>query len=145
MTRSALRRGLVLVLGLGLLCAQPAGAASPGSPTAALEIFFERANAIMRTVEPMRGLDEPRQAVRELVNDVPLLYVAERPGDLGTVHVSGERAARELGWRARTPFREGLKRYIEWASETNGSPSSSMASITDGSAATVVRQEPAAL
>ena len=70
MTRLALRRSLVLVLGLGLLCAQPVQAASPGSPTAALEIFFERANAIMRTVDPMRGLDEPRQAVRELVNDV---------------------------------------------------------------------------
>ena len=70
MTRSSLRRSLVLVLGLGLLCAQPAGAASPGSPTAALEVFFERANAIMRTVDPTRGLDEPRQAVRELVNDV---------------------------------------------------------------------------
>src|SRR5712692_11472594 len=70
MTRLALRRSLVLVLGLGLLCAQPVQAASPGSPTAALEIFFERANAIMRTVDPMRGLDEPRQAVRDLVNDV---------------------------------------------------------------------------
>ena len=35
-----------------------------------MEVFFERANAIMRTVDPMRGLDEPRQAVRELVNDV---------------------------------------------------------------------------
>src|SRR6266849_8025503 len=70
MIRSAFQRMLVLALGLGLLCAQPAGAASPGSPTAALEVFFERANVIMRTVDPVRGLDEPRQAVRELVNDV---------------------------------------------------------------------------
>jgi UDP-glucose 4-epimerase len=84
-------------------------------------------------------------AVRELVNDVPVVYVAERPGDLGTIHVSGERAARELDWRAKTPFREGLRRYIEWASDTNGSPSSSPASITDGRAATVVRQEPGTL
>jgi phospholipid transport system substrate-binding protein len=70
MIRSALWRRLVVALGLGLLCAQPAGAASPASPTAALEVFFARANAIMRTVDPMRGPDEPRHAVRELVNDV---------------------------------------------------------------------------
>jgi phospholipid transport system substrate-binding protein len=70
MTRSALWQRFVLALGLGLLCAQPAGAASPASPTAALELFFSRANAIMRTADPMRGLDEPRHAVRELVNDV---------------------------------------------------------------------------
>jgi phospholipid transport system substrate-binding protein len=70
MTRSALWRRLVLALGLGLLCAQPAGAASPASPTATLEVFFERANAVMRTMDPMRGLDEPRQAIRELVNAV---------------------------------------------------------------------------
>jgi UDP-glucose 4-epimerase len=84
-------------------------------------------------------------AVRELVNDVPVVHAAERPGDLGTVQVSGERAARELGWRATTPFREGLARYVEWLSATNGSPSSSTASITDGSAATVARQEPGEL
>jgi phospholipid transport system substrate-binding protein len=70
MIRSALWRRLVVALGLGLLCAQPAGAASPASPTAALEVFFARANAIMRTADPLHGLDEPRQAVRELVNDV---------------------------------------------------------------------------
>jgi GDP-L-fucose synthase len=28
-------------------------------------------------------------------------------------------AARELGWRARTPFREGLRRTIDWF-EANG-------------------------
>jgi phospholipid transport system substrate-binding protein len=70
MIRSALWRGLVVALGLGLLWAPPAWAATPGSPTAALQTFFERANAIMRTVDPLRGLEEPRQAIRELVNDV---------------------------------------------------------------------------
>jgi phospholipid transport system substrate-binding protein len=67
---SALSRGLVVALGLGLLWAPPALAASPASPTAALQTFFERANAIMRTMDPTRGLEEPRQAIRELVNDV---------------------------------------------------------------------------
>jgi UDP-glucose 4-epimerase len=81
-------------------------------------------------------------AVREVVNDVPVVHTEDRPGDLGTVHVSGERAARELGWRATTPFREGLARYVEWLSATNGSPSRMTASSTDGRAATVLRQEP---
>jgi len=67
---SALWRGLVVALWLGLLWVPPAWAASPASPTAALQTFFGRANAIMRTVDPMRGLEEPRQAIRELVNDV---------------------------------------------------------------------------
>jgi phospholipid transport system substrate-binding protein len=56
-----------LVAGLGLAVAQPAGAASP---TAALEAFFEGANAILRTVDPFGDLDQPRQAVRELANEV---------------------------------------------------------------------------
>lgn len=70
MIHSALWRGFVVALGLGLLWAPHAWAAAPGSPTAALQTFFERANAIMRMVDPMRGLEEPRQAIRELVNDV---------------------------------------------------------------------------
>jgi phospholipid transport system substrate-binding protein len=58
---------LGLVVGLGLFVAQPAAAASP---TAVLEAFFERANAILKTVDPFGDLAQPRQAVRELVNEV---------------------------------------------------------------------------
>ena len=54
-------------MGLGLFVAQPAAAASP---TAVLEAFFERANAILKTVGPFGDLDQPRQAVRELLNEV---------------------------------------------------------------------------
>jgi phospholipid transport system substrate-binding protein len=56
-----------LVVGLGLAVAQPVGAASP---TAVLEAFFEGANAILKTVDPFGDLAQPRQAVRELVNEV---------------------------------------------------------------------------
>jgi phospholipid transport system substrate-binding protein len=55
-----------LVAGLGLAVAQPAGATSP---TAVLEAFFEGANAILKTVDPFGDLEQPRQAVRELVNE----------------------------------------------------------------------------
>jgi phospholipid transport system substrate-binding protein len=55
-----------LVAGLGLAVAQPAGATSP---TAVLEAFFEGANVILKTVDPFGDLEQPRQAVRELVNE----------------------------------------------------------------------------
>ena len=56
-----------LIAGLGLAVAQPAGASSP---TAVLEAFFEGANAILKTVDPFGDLEQPRQAVRALVNEV---------------------------------------------------------------------------
>jgi len=78
---------LGLVLGLGLFVAQPAAAASP---TAVLEAFFERANAILKTVDPFGDLEQPRQAIRELVNEAFDFRGA---------------SALALGpaWRARTP------------------------------------------
>jgi phospholipid transport system substrate-binding protein len=49
-----------------LVVAQPSGAASP---TAVLEAFFDSANAVLKTVDPFGDLEQPRQAVRELVNE----------------------------------------------------------------------------
>jgi len=60
-------RVLVFALAAGLGCTSPAWAASP---TATLEAFFTRANTILRTADRSRGLDEPRQAIRELVNEM---------------------------------------------------------------------------
>jgi UDP-glucose 4-epimerase len=83
--------------------------------------------------------------VRELVADVPIVHVDGRKADLELKRVSGERAARDLGWRATTSFASGIRRYVDWVAETSGSPSPSAASSTDGRAATVLRQEPGAL
>jgi UDP-glucose 4-epimerase len=52
--------------------------------------------------------------VQELIGDVDILHVASRAGDFSGTEVSGERAARELGWEATTPFVEGVRRYIDW-------------------------------
>jgi len=61
-------RGLVpSVLAFALCLAAPAWAASP---TETLQGFFGSANAILATVDPMRSLDEPRRAIRELVDQV---------------------------------------------------------------------------
>jgi len=53
-------------------------------------------------------------AVRAAVGDVTITHTEGRAGDFAGARVCGERAARELGWRARTPFTEGVCRYIAW-------------------------------
>ena len=63
---------------------------------------------------------ELAEVVRELVAPVELIHVDGRAADFQGAIVSGERAARELGWRARTPFREGARRYVEWFLATQG-------------------------
>jgi UDP-glucose 4-epimerase len=83
--------------------------------------------------------------VRELVAPVPIVHGPERPADVHIGHVSGARAADLLGWRAGTMFAEGVRRYVDSLAVTSGSPVASAASSTSGSAATVLRQEPAEL
>ena len=55
--------------------------------------------------------------VKELIGDVEIVYTAARPGDFGGKVVCSERAERELGWTAATPFSEGVRRYVEWRLE----------------------------
>lgn len=57
------------------------------------------------------------ELVQEIVGNTEIVYTPARPGDLGTKIVSGARAERELGWTAATPFREGVRRYVEWRRE----------------------------
>ena len=69
----------------------------------------------------------------------------ERPADVHIGHISGARAAAELGWTAETPFEDGVRRYVDWLGVTNGSPVAATASRINGSADAVLRQEPAEL
>jgi UDP-glucose 4-epimerase len=57
------------------------------------------------------------ETVRAVVGDVQITYVEGRSGDFAGARVCGERAARELGWRACTPFAEGVARYVAWHRE----------------------------
>jgi UDP-glucose 4-epimerase len=68
--------------------------------------------------------------VRELVDDVPIVHVAGRAGDLRGAEISGERAARELGWEPQTTFADGARRYVDWVTETQGTPRAATASRT---------------
>ena len=49
------------------------------------------------------------ETVQELVGNVEIVYTPARPGDFGGKIVSSERAERELGWTAATPFHEGVQ------------------------------------
>ena len=88
---------------------------------------------------------EIAEAVRELVAPVPIVHGPERPADVRLGRVSGARAARELSWPAETTFRDGLRLYIDWLTDTSDSPVAEAASSTAGSAAAVLRHEPTEL
>jgi UDP-glucose 4-epimerase len=88
---------------------------------------------------------EIARIVQAHIGDVSIEHAPGRPGDLGSVHISGRRASHELGWRARTTFADGVGRYVASVTATNGSPRPSTDSITRGSAATILRQESRAL
>jgi UDP-glucose 4-epimerase len=54
------------------------------------------------------------EAIREELGNVEIAHGPGRPGDFGGKVVCSERARRELGWSASTPFAEGLRRYVSW-------------------------------
>jgi UDP-glucose 4-epimerase len=67
------------------------------------------------------------ELVQEIVGNTEIIYGPARPGDLGSKIVLSDRARDELGWTAATPFREGVRRYVEWrreqaAKQTGGHP-----------------------
>jgi UDP-glucose 4-epimerase len=76
------------------------------------------------------------ELVQEIVGNTEIVYTPARPGDLGTKIVSGERARAELGWTARTPFAEGVRKYVEWRREQAARKSS------DDDAAVIPAGEP---
>jgi len=85
------------------------------------------------------------RAVRDVVGDVPIVHIEGRAGDLRGGNISGERAARELGWEPTTTFVDGVRRYVEWLTGDTAMPSEATAASTEGSAAAVLRQESAEL
>jgi UDP-glucose 4-epimerase len=52
--------------------------------------------------------------VSDLIEDTEIVHTPGRNGDFGGAVISNERAAEELGWRASTPLREGVRRYLVW-------------------------------
>src|SRR4051794_13668574 len=65
----------------------------------------------------IRGLAE---IVRDEVGDTTIVHTEGRAGDLRGARVDSARADRELGWRARTPPPEGVRRYAPWVALPGG-------------------------
>jgi UDP-glucose 4-epimerase len=57
------------------------------------------------------------ELVQEIVGNTEIIYGPARPGDLGSKIVLSDRARDELGWTASTPFKEGVRRYVDWRRE----------------------------
>ena len=62
------------------------------------------------------------EAVGDAVGSVEVVHTEGRSGDFAGARVSGARAAAELGWRATTPFAEGVRCYVEWVREQEHAP-----------------------
>ena len=79
----------------------------------------EAANRVYNLVGDTDGtIREIAETVRELVGDVEIVHGPGRSGDFAGAPVSGARAMAELGWRPSTPFREGVRRCVEWQRDT---------------------------
>jgi UDP-glucose 4-epimerase len=60
------------------------------------------------------SIKEVADAVAANVGDTRIVHVPGRAADFRGVEVRGERAERELGWRASTTFADGVARYVDW-------------------------------
>ena len=72
---------------------------------------------------------EIAEEVRDAVGDAEIVFTEGRAGDFRGAEVSERRAADELGWRAATPFREGVRRYVAWTEGEATSPVASPAPV----------------
>jgi UDP-glucose 4-epimerase len=99
-------------------------------------------NLVGRESVSVRAIAE---TVRRVVREVPIVHVASRPADLGGAEISGARAEQELSWRARTPFDDGVRRYVAWLTAANGNGASAPAAAPERSPAPRSAADPAPL
>jgi UDP-glucose 4-epimerase len=65
---------------------------------------------------------EIAERVQENVETCEITHTPPRPGDFPGKSISNERALEELGWKAETSFREGVRKYVEWVRGTTRPP-----------------------
>ncbi len=55
------------------------------------------------------------EGIRSAIGEhVKIEFVPERPGDFGGKEVSAEKAWKDLGWKPKVDFEEGLRTTVEW-------------------------------
>ena len=65
---------------------------------------------------------EIAERVQENTDDCEIVHTPPRPGDFPGKSISNERALAELGWKAETSFKDGVRRYVEWVRSTTRPP-----------------------
>jgi UDP-glucose 4-epimerase len=106
---------------------QPLTVAGDGAQSRAFVYVEDLADGVVRALAPVAAnrtynlatrtevtIAEIADAVQDVVAPVGIERVPGRDGDFRGAVVACERAEAELGWRAATPFHEGLRRYVDW-------------------------------
>jgi nucleoside-diphosphate-sugar epimerase/UDP-N-acetylglucosamine:LPS N-acetylglucosamine transferase len=65
---------------------------------------------------------EIAERVQENTDNCEIVHTPPRPGDFPGKSISNERALEELGWKAETTFKEGVRKYVEWVRCTTRPP-----------------------
>ena len=65
---------------------------------------------------------EIAETVQEMTGGCEIVHTPPRPGDFPGKQISNERALKELGWKAGTSFREGVRKYVEWVRGSTRAP-----------------------
>jgi UDP-glucose 4-epimerase len=65
---------------------------------------------------------EIAERVQENTDNCEIVHTPPRPGDFPGKEISNQRALEEIGWKAETSFRKGVRRYVEWVRNTTRPP-----------------------
>ena len=65
---------------------------------------------------------EIAERVQENTDNCEIVHTPPRPGDFPGKAISNERALEELGWKAETSFKEGVRKYVEWVPKCTTRP-----------------------
>jgi UDP-glucose 4-epimerase len=110
------------------LAGEPLSIAGSGEQTRRFVYVEDLAEGVVRALAPVAAnrtynlvgredvsIRQIADTVRSIVGDVEIEHTPGRNGDFNSgAEISGERAARELGWHPDTDFRDGVSKYIAW-------------------------------
>jgi UDP-glucose 4-epimerase len=65
---------------------------------------------------------EIAERVQENTDNCEIVHTPPRPGDFPGKAISNQRALEELGWKADTSFKEGVRKYVEWVRSSTRPP-----------------------
>jgi UDP-glucose 4-epimerase len=114
---------------------KPLTIAGDGSTTRSFIYVEDLADGIVATLAPEAAgrtynlsgdevvtILEIAERVQENVDTCEITHTPPRPGDFPGKTISNERALAELGWKAETSFKEGVRKYVEWVRNTTRPP-----------------------